>query len=244
MDDVYDSVKRGGTIAEPLSEHPIFPPMVEHMVSVGEESGQLETMLSKIADFYEAEVDAKIKALTSLIEPMMIMRRRRRGRVHRHLDVPADLQALRQDPLAPPRPPGRSGDASARSSCSHRRAAPDRRAPDRRGCRSERRRRGRPPRPGRAPGSRPGPACRCRRSVAARRRRRIRMSGVRRAAASTRRTSSLPAGARVAGSIVVVVLVSRLDRSIGTRAAAMLETSRRTSRTMISRRAAIASQLT
>ena len=47
--------------------------MVEHMVSVGEESGQLETMLSKIADFYEAEVDAKIKALTALIEPLMII---------------------------------------------------------------------------------------------------------------------------------------------------------------------------
>ena len=47
--------------------------MVEHMVSVGEESGQLETMLSKIADFYETEVDAKIKSLTALIEPVMIM---------------------------------------------------------------------------------------------------------------------------------------------------------------------------
>ena len=47
--------------------------MVEHMVSVGEESGQLETMLAKIADFYEAEVDAKIKSLTALIEPLMII---------------------------------------------------------------------------------------------------------------------------------------------------------------------------
>ena len=73
MDDVYDSVKRGGSIAKPISEHSIFPPMVAHMVSVGEETGQLETMLGKIADFYEAEVDAKIKALTSLIEPVMIM---------------------------------------------------------------------------------------------------------------------------------------------------------------------------
>jgi type IV pilus assembly protein PilC len=73
MSDVYDSVKRGGTIAQPLGEHDVFPPMVSHMVSVGEDSGQLETMLEKIADFYEAEVDAKIKALTSLIEPIMIM---------------------------------------------------------------------------------------------------------------------------------------------------------------------------
>jgi type IV pilus assembly protein PilC len=73
MDDVYDSVKRGGSISKPLADHEVFPPMVSHMVSVGEESGQLETMLEKIADFYEAEVDAKIKALTSLIEPLMIM---------------------------------------------------------------------------------------------------------------------------------------------------------------------------
>jgi type IV pilus assembly protein PilC len=73
MDDVYASVKRGGTIAQPIGEHAIFPPMVEHMVSVGEESGQLETMLTKIAEFYEAEVDAKIKALTALIEPLMII---------------------------------------------------------------------------------------------------------------------------------------------------------------------------
>jgi type IV pilus assembly protein PilC len=73
MQEVYASVKRGGTIAGPMAKHDIFPPMVEHMVSVGEDSGQLETMLSKIADFYEAEVDAKIKALTSLIEPLMII---------------------------------------------------------------------------------------------------------------------------------------------------------------------------
>ena len=73
MTDVYDSVKRGGTIAQPLGEHDVFPPMVAHMVSVGEESGQLEHMLGKIADFYEAEVDAKIRSLTALIEPLMIM---------------------------------------------------------------------------------------------------------------------------------------------------------------------------
>jgi type IV pilus assembly protein PilC len=73
MDDVYASVKRGGTIGYPISQHAIFPPMVEHMVSVGEESGQLETMLGKVADFYETEVDAKIKSLTALIEPLMII---------------------------------------------------------------------------------------------------------------------------------------------------------------------------
>jgi type IV pilus assembly protein PilC len=73
MQDVYASVKRGGSLAGPMAKHDVFPPMVEHMVSVGEESGQLETMLAKIADFYEAEVDARIKSLTALIEPLMII---------------------------------------------------------------------------------------------------------------------------------------------------------------------------
>jgi type IV pilus assembly protein PilC len=73
MDDVYASVKRGGSIAGPITGNPIFPPMVGHMIAVGEETGQLEHMLSKIADFYEAEVDAKVKALTALIEPVMIL---------------------------------------------------------------------------------------------------------------------------------------------------------------------------
>ena len=73
MEDVYASVKRGGSLAGPIQGNAIFPPMVGHMVAVGEETGQLESMLSKIADFYEAEVDAKVKALTSLIEPLMIV---------------------------------------------------------------------------------------------------------------------------------------------------------------------------
>jgi type IV pilus assembly protein PilC len=73
MDDVYASVKRGGSLAGPIEQNPIFPPMVGHMVAVGEETGQLEHMMTKIADFYEAEVDAKVKALTALIEPIMIV---------------------------------------------------------------------------------------------------------------------------------------------------------------------------
>ncbi|MET0558261.1 MAG: type II secretion system F family protein [Solirubrobacterales bacterium] len=73
MDDMYASVKKGGTLAAPIDANPIFPPMVGHMVAVGEETGQLENMLSKIADFYETEVDAKVKALTALIEPLMIV---------------------------------------------------------------------------------------------------------------------------------------------------------------------------
>jgi type IV pilus assembly protein PilC len=73
MEDVYVSVRKGGTITVPLERNDVFPTMVSHMVAVGEETGQLEHMLGKIADFYEAEVDAKIKALTALIEPVMII---------------------------------------------------------------------------------------------------------------------------------------------------------------------------
>jgi type IV pilus assembly protein PilC len=73
MDEVYSSVKSGGSIAAPIRKNALFPPMVSHMVAVGEETGQLEHMMSKIADFYEAEVDAKVKALTSLLEPVMIV---------------------------------------------------------------------------------------------------------------------------------------------------------------------------
>jgi type IV pilus assembly protein PilC len=73
MDDVYASVKSGGSIHAPIEANDVFPSMISHMVSVGEETGQLEHMLNKIADFYEAEVDAKVKALTSLLEPVMIV---------------------------------------------------------------------------------------------------------------------------------------------------------------------------
>jgi type IV pilus assembly protein PilC len=73
MDDVYASAKGGGSIAQPIHDHEVFPPMVSHMVSVGEDSGQLEHMLAKVADFYEAEVDAKIKAFTAIIEPVLIV---------------------------------------------------------------------------------------------------------------------------------------------------------------------------
>ena len=63
----------GGTLAEPLKSTPVFPPMVVHMISVGENTGALDAMLSKIADFYDDEVDAAVSALTSLLEPMMIV---------------------------------------------------------------------------------------------------------------------------------------------------------------------------
>jgi len=73
MDDVKLSVQRGGTIAEPLRQSPLFPSMVAHMVGVGEETGNLDGMLGKVADFYEDEVAAVIKALTSILEPVMIL---------------------------------------------------------------------------------------------------------------------------------------------------------------------------
>jgi type IV pilus assembly protein PilC len=73
MAGVIESVKRGGTISEPLKEAPVFPAMVGHMVGVGEETGALDTMLSKIADFYEDQVEAAVKALTSILEPVMII---------------------------------------------------------------------------------------------------------------------------------------------------------------------------
>jgi type IV pilus assembly protein PilC len=74
MQNVRESVKGGGSIATPMRAEPAaFPTMVTQMVAVGEETGALETMLSKIADFYEDEVAASLKALTSILEPLMII---------------------------------------------------------------------------------------------------------------------------------------------------------------------------
>ncbi|MSO94293.1 MAG: type II secretion system F family protein [Thermoleophilia bacterium] len=66
-------VEEGTAIATPLIESDIFPPMIAQMVKIGEETGELEKMLSKVADFYEDEVDASVQALTSIIEPMMMI---------------------------------------------------------------------------------------------------------------------------------------------------------------------------
>jgi type IV pilus assembly protein PilC len=73
MEGVIASVKRGGTIAAPLAQAPIFPAMVTHMVGVGEETGALDAMLDRIAEFYEEQVEASVKALTSILEPIMII---------------------------------------------------------------------------------------------------------------------------------------------------------------------------
>jgi type IV pilus assembly protein PilC len=72
VEDVQDSVRRGEPLARPLANHPVFPPMVVQMMSVGEDTGALDLMLGKISDFYDAEVEATTESLTSLIEPLMI----------------------------------------------------------------------------------------------------------------------------------------------------------------------------
>jgi type IV pilus assembly protein PilC len=69
---VMDSVRQGESIARPLTDHPVFPPMVVQMIAVGEDTGALDTMLGKISEFYDQEVEATTEALTSLLEPMMI----------------------------------------------------------------------------------------------------------------------------------------------------------------------------
>jgi type IV pilus assembly protein PilC len=69
---VRESVQEGESIADPLEKSGIFPPLVTRMVDVGEKSGELENMLSKIADFYDEQVDTAVDGLTSLIEPLII----------------------------------------------------------------------------------------------------------------------------------------------------------------------------
>jgi type IV pilus assembly protein PilC len=69
---VQQSVRTGEALAKPLTEHPVFPPMVVQMMAVGEETGALDTMLAKIAEFYDQEVEATTESLTALIEPLMI----------------------------------------------------------------------------------------------------------------------------------------------------------------------------
>jgi len=67
------SIAQGRTISEPLAESGVFPPMVTQMIGVGEASGELDTMLNKIADFYDEDVDAAVNTLTSMMEPIMMV---------------------------------------------------------------------------------------------------------------------------------------------------------------------------
>jgi type IV pilus assembly protein PilC len=72
LEDVEASVSEGESMSKPLATHAVFPPMVVQMLAVGEETGQVDVMLEKVASFYEAEVEASVDALTSLIEPLLI----------------------------------------------------------------------------------------------------------------------------------------------------------------------------
>ena len=72
INDVKMSVKEGASVAKPLGTHDIFPPMVVQMIAVGEETGAIDTMLTKIADFYDSEVTAMTESLTAMLEPLMI----------------------------------------------------------------------------------------------------------------------------------------------------------------------------
>lgn len=73
MVDIHASIREGETIAEPMKNFPVFPPLVVHMIAVGEETGAIDQMLGKVADAYEREVDQAVDGLTALIEPLLIV---------------------------------------------------------------------------------------------------------------------------------------------------------------------------
>ncbi len=73
MDDVYDSISEGDTMSEPLHQSGVFPPMVTHMISVGEETGNLDGMLARVADTYEMQVEEMVDGLSSMLEPILIL---------------------------------------------------------------------------------------------------------------------------------------------------------------------------
>jgi type IV pilus assembly protein PilC len=70
--DSRESVRSGNQLSEPLSRSKVFPPMVVRMIAIGERTGSLETLLEKIAEFYDQQVKSAVKSLTSLIEPILI----------------------------------------------------------------------------------------------------------------------------------------------------------------------------
>jgi type IV pilus assembly protein PilC len=70
---VHDSIKEGDTIAAPLDKARVFPPMVVNMIDVGEETGSLDSMLMKVADIYDAEVEAAVEAMLRMLEPLLIV---------------------------------------------------------------------------------------------------------------------------------------------------------------------------
>jgi type IV pilus assembly protein PilC len=73
VEKVYNEVRQGGTLSKPMAKTSVFPPMVTQLVAVGEETGKLDDMLSKVADFYDMEVENSVEAATSLLEPIMVV---------------------------------------------------------------------------------------------------------------------------------------------------------------------------
>ena len=72
VDGARDAVRNGESLSDPFAKSTVFPPMVVKMMSIGERSGALDTLLEKIAEFYDQQVEAEVKGLTSMIEPIMI----------------------------------------------------------------------------------------------------------------------------------------------------------------------------
>lgn len=73
VEEIHKEVRQGGTLSKPMSKFPLFPPMVVQMVAVGEETGKLDEMLDKVADFYDDEVANSVEALTSVLEPILVV---------------------------------------------------------------------------------------------------------------------------------------------------------------------------
>ena len=93
---VRQGVERGESFVDPLKATEVFPHMVAQMIGIGEQTGALDAMLGKIADFYEEEVDSAIANLLTLIEPVLDRFPRRHDRFNRHRDVPAAVHTHRQ----------------------------------------------------------------------------------------------------------------------------------------------------
>ncbi|MEE8044221.1 MAG: type II secretion system F family protein, partial [Thermodesulfobacteriota bacterium] len=73
LEEVRDNVREGASLAQPLKDSGVFPPLVTRMIAVGEQTGEMEAMLSKVADIYDQQVETMVSTLTSLLEPVMIV---------------------------------------------------------------------------------------------------------------------------------------------------------------------------
>ena len=119
VDDVTAAVSNGSSLGTAMEEQPVFTAMVTQMVHVGEETGELDTLLTKVADQYEQDVDSTVEGLTSLLEPLLI--------VMMGLTVGGLLLAvyLPDVPGDRPREVIRAGDSKSRRTCQSRRSSAD-----------------------------------------------------------------------------------------------------------------------